>query len=97
MIYSSPTTIKADNKWVKTCIKNFEETGQSGAHSPAGGILCHILNHCIENEIGFQLSYMPNGGYSLEKKDWASELKSEDIEGGDMEGSAFGDHLREDM
>ena len=79
MFYSSPPhpNIKPDSKIVLDRIRDFEETGKTGAHSPAGGILCHILNHCVRNGIDFQLSYLAGGGYSLEKKDWTKELMAE--------------------
>lgn len=70
MKYSSPLDVNPTKKAVRDCIARFDETGRSGPHSPMGGILCHIMNHCIQDHIPFQLRYLPGGGYDLERKDW---------------------------
>jgi hypothetical protein len=74
MLYSSSLkNIKPDNKHVLQCIERFKETGRSGPHSPIGGVLCHIMNYCVEHHIDFQLRYLAGGGYDLERKDWMNQ------------------------
>jgi len=69
MIYSTPMKNKIRPKVIEDAIKRFEDRGQSGAHSPHGAILCHVLNHCIKNGISFRLSYLAGGGYGLQRLD----------------------------
>lgn len=70
MIYDSPMKVDEKNPYVEECIKNFMEKGETGAHSPMGGILCHILNHCVREGISFELTYLAGGGYSLKKMEF---------------------------
>jgi hypothetical protein len=59
----TPTPTKAA---IRRSIKQFENLGFS-SHSPAGIVGAHILNYCVENNIGFFLGYLPGGGYSIWK------------------------------
>lgn len=52
---------------VSRCIKQFEETGQSGMHSPHGHLLSHLLNHCRVKRIGFTLTSSRTGFYFMER------------------------------
>ena len=67
MIYSTPRKIKVSKKFIDRCIEEFDKTGQTGLHSPHGVILHHILNHCIEKGISFELTYAAGIGYSARR------------------------------
>lgn len=60
---------KPTAKCIRDSIARFEELGESGAHSPRGWILAHILNHCVREGIGFVLTRYPHGGYFVKRWD----------------------------
>lgn len=47
-------------------IRRFEENGESN-HSPLGGTLSTLLEHCVNNKQAFTLKYFPNVGWYLKK------------------------------
>ena len=75
MIFSSVMDqVKPEDRSVRLAIEHFEETGESGPHSPYGAILCHVLNHCIEKSIDFELKYMAGFGYYLYRRNFLDEV-----------------------
>ena len=69
MKYSTLMKKKIRSKIIEASIKGFDDTGETALHSPYGAILCHILNHCVEDGISFQLTYLAHGGYSAKRLD----------------------------
>lgn len=63
MRYANSGDISFDDFTIDCMIKCFTMNGESGPHSPQGGMLCHILNHCHASDIPFTLVYMPRKGY----------------------------------
>lgn len=49
-------------------LNSFLSTGAS-RHSVVGLMASYILNFCIEERIPFRLSYLPDGGYSIQRLD----------------------------
>lgn len=68
MKYAPAMPMKVSDRVIRDAIGRFHSEGESGPHSPIGGILTHVLNHCIENQISFTLRYVGGGGYFLEKE-----------------------------
>lgn len=58
--------LKPSNAAVRRIIARFEEQGTSG-HSKNGGLLGYLLLHCEQNKIGYRVTYVPDGGYYIEK------------------------------
>lgn len=52
---------------VRDAIQHFLDHGKSGPHSKFGQLLVPILNHCEANDIPYQLSAYPKGGYMLQR------------------------------
>lgn len=56
-------------KFLRGLHARFLKTGLSGRHSEAGHTLAPLLNQLTDEKVGFRLTYVPSGGYSLEKFD----------------------------
>ena len=52
--------LKVRKSHIKFAIDRFLEQGHS-THSREGAMLVHIMNHCIEHGIPFQLVHYPEG------------------------------------
>lgn len=49
-------------------IDNFNETGSSG-HSSNATLIQYLIDYCEENNIGYRITFVPKGGYFLERVD----------------------------
>lgn len=54
-------------KAAREAIEAFDKKGRSGLHSQTGALLHHILNHCVQKGISFELSYRAGGGYFVKR------------------------------
>lgn len=54
---------------VRRAVASFLKSGDRGeTHSHRGLLLHHILNHCVENRIGFVLEFDPARGYLVRRR-----------------------------
>jgi hypothetical protein len=68
MIYGSlKPRPRATTLEVREAVESFEKKGRSGRHEQASALLHHILNHCINRGIGFELTFKPGAGYFVKK------------------------------
>jgi hypothetical protein len=54
-------------KAVKEAVEAFDKKGRSGMHSQIGALLHHVLNHCVQKGISFELTYKAGAGYFVKR------------------------------
>lgn len=61
-------TCGPDDPRTRRAIREFLMSHRPEMHSHRGLLLHHILNHCVQNKVGFVLEFDPVGGYSVRRR-----------------------------